>query len=389
MRKIFFWLHLTVGSLAGVVILLMSVTGVLLTYEKQVTAWVDRDYKVKPLPSPRSVEKVLANVRNAKAITIHSDAGQPVLVTVNPDGGVYANPYTGEIIGEQSRPAQNFFRVVTAWHRWLGAGNGGQTAISQVNARVITAACNLAFLGLIMSGLYLWLPRVWRWQNVRAALWFRRGLSGKARNFNWHNTAGFWCSVPLFFVVVSSVVMSYPWASNLVYRAAGSPPPAQGERDGGRRGSGSQKDADFLGFDQLWSRAEEQARTNVPGWKTINVRISASDRAPVAFTIDASDGGQPQKRATLTLNRRTGEVEKWEPFSSQDAGRRVRTWFRFTHTGEYYGIVGQTIAGIASAGGALLVWTGLSLALRRLRVRLSRKRPSTGRRAREPVAAGR
>ena len=315
-----------------------------------------------------------------------------MLVTLNPVGGLYANPYTGEIIGEQSRSVQNFFRVVTAWHRWLGAGNGGQTAISQVNARVITAACNLAFLGLVMSGLYLWLPRAWKWQNVRAVLWFRRGLSGKARNFNWHNTAGFWCCVPLSFVVASSVVMSYPWASNLVYRAAGSQPPntpgREGERDGGRRGGLSQRDVDFSGFDQLWLRAEEQATTNVPGWKTINVRLSASARAPVAFTIDASNGGQPQKRATLTLNRRTGKIENWEPFASQDAGRRARTWFRFVHTGEYYGIVGQTIAGIASAGGALLVWTGLALALHRLRSRRSPKSSSTGQRTPETVAAG-
>ncbi len=119
------------------------------------------------------------------------------------------------------------------------------------------------------------------------------------------------------------------------------------------------------------------------------MRLAASDRAPVVFTIDASDGGQPQKRATLTLNRRTGEVEKWEPFASQDAGRRARTWFRFVHTGEYYGIAGQTIAGIASAGGALLVWTGLSLALRRLRSRLSRNASSAPPRTREAVAAGR
>jgi hypothetical protein len=35
---------------------------------------------------------------------------------------------------------------------------------------------------------------------------------------------------------------------------------------------------------------------------------------------------------------------------------------RFAHTGELFGLVGQTVAGIASAGGALLVWTGFALA---------------------------
>ena len=38
---------------------------------------------------------------------------------------------------------------------------------------------------------------------------------------------------------------------------------------------------------------------------------------------------------------------------------------RFVHTGEYYGLTGQTIAGLVSAGGAVLVYTGVALALRR------------------------
>jgi uncharacterized iron-regulated membrane protein len=40
---------------------------------------------------------------------------------------------------------------------------------------------------------------------------------------------------------------------------------------------------------------------------------------------------------------------------------------RFAHTGEYYGLVGQTIAGLVTAGSAVLVWTGLALTWRRFR----------------------
>ena len=36
LRTVFFWLHLTAGLLAGVVVLIMSATGVLLAFEKQV-----------------------------------------------------------------------------------------------------------------------------------------------------------------------------------------------------------------------------------------------------------------------------------------------------------------------------------------------------------------
>lgn len=91
------------------------------------------------------------------------------------------------------------------------------------------------------------------------------------------------------------------------------------------------------------------------------------------FTIDEGDGGQPHLRSTLTLDGRTGEVTKYERFGDLTLGRRIRNTMRFAHTGEALGIPGQTIAGIVSAGGAVLVWTGVSLALRRFRSWVTRK----------------
>ena len=41
-RKAIFWLHLFCGVLAGIVVLIMSITGVALTYQKQMTAWADK-----------------------------------------------------------------------------------------------------------------------------------------------------------------------------------------------------------------------------------------------------------------------------------------------------------------------------------------------------------
>ena len=49
LRKLLFWLHLVTGVVAGSVVLIMSVTGVLLMYEKQMTAWADRGFRVAHL----------------------------------------------------------------------------------------------------------------------------------------------------------------------------------------------------------------------------------------------------------------------------------------------------------------------------------------------------
>jgi len=258
---------------------------------------------------------------------------------------------------------------MTDWHRWLGASGG-----SRNTARAVTGACNLGFLFIVSSGVYLWWPRKRNWPQFRNILWFKRGQPGKARDFNWHNAIGFWSFAPLFIVALSAVVMSYQWANNLVYRIAGENPPAQrgsgqtpgnaGPQRGGmeRRGAAPQEARPLDNIDGLWARAAQQ----VPDWRSVSLRIPGSPGAPLTFTIDQGDGGQPHKRAQLTLDRKTGEVTRWEPFSSYTTGRRLRTFLRFAHTGEVAGLVGQTVAGLASLGGAFLVWTGISLALRRL-----------------------
>jgi uncharacterized iron-regulated membrane protein len=47
LRKFIFWCHLTVGSIAGVVIFAMCVTGVLLAFERQVISFAERSFRVE------------------------------------------------------------------------------------------------------------------------------------------------------------------------------------------------------------------------------------------------------------------------------------------------------------------------------------------------------
>src|SRR5215213_2030801 len=274
-RRILFWCHLPVGVVAGLVILLMSVTGVLLTYERQITAWADaRAYgPLLAQGAPRlSIETLLARVAEAQpassiaTVTLRSDPSAPAAIGLTGGRTLFVNPYTGEVMGEGSRRVRDFFRFVTDWHRWLGAQGEGRAT-----ARAITGACNLGFLFLVASGFYLWWPRTWAWPRFKNVLWFKGGLPGKARDFNWHNVIGFWSAVPLFVVVLSAVVISYPWASNLVYRLAGEAPPAARPAPAQPPGEAASPapDVPLAGLDGLWARAAQQ----VSGWQIITLRL--------------------------------------------------------------------------------------------------------------------
>jgi uncharacterized iron-regulated membrane protein len=379
-RSTFFWLHLVCGVLTGGVVLMMSVTGVILTYERQMLAWADRTAYPPPTPSAQrlTLEELVAEAKRRRpeftptTITLRNEPEAPVVFGAGRSGQLLADPYTGEVREPGAQGLRTFFSAVTGWHRWFNA-----SAENRAVPRAITGASNLAFLFLILSGLYLWLPRMWKWAAFRARLTFNaRATTGKARDFNWHHVFGVWSAIPLAVVVATATVFSYPWANDLVYRAAGEEPP----RGGGSGGAGAvvvERNGtaiDRLGYDALLARAAAHGE-----WRTLTLNIPADPEAPtVRIGIDEGNGGQPYLRHSLTLDAATGAVASYAPFSSQTTGQKARSWIRFLHTGEALGIVGQTIAGLVSFTSILMVWTGLALAYRRLLQPLWRRKPATG-----------
>ena len=395
-RKTIFWIHLGCGILTGLVVLMMSVTGVILTYERQMLAWQTREFYADPPAAAGRlpVEALIASAAQAEegfqpnSVLLSSNPRAPALLAAGRAGSRYLNAYTGEVLGEPPTGLDSFFNAVTGWHRWFNA-----PADSRAPWRAITGVSNLAFLFLIASGMYLWLPKIFKWTMFRAHLFFSgQALRGKARDYNWHHVFGIWTAVPLFVVVATATVFSYPWASNAVYRAFGEEPPAgrgggpapavaalagAPGRIGGPGSAGTrpaaepaQATAPMLELDALFARAA----TQVDDWKTITLTLPQPGATTVSFAIDQGNGGQPQLRHTLVLDAASGIVSSWQPFESQTPGRRARSWIRFLHTGEALGLAGQTIAGVVSLTSVIMVWTGLALAWRRLVSPLFRRR---------------
>ena len=390
MRTLVFWTHLLVGVSAGAVILFMSATGVLLAFEPQITEWLERDRRtVTPPPVARRLpmETLLARAREARPdqrpgiMTLRSDPTASAMVSFGREGGaLFIDPYRGTVVGGLS-PAHHFLHEVVEWHRWLGSREMG---------RPITGAANLGFLALVVLGVYLWWTRRWALETMRRAMLFDGRLLGRARNFNCHNVIGIWCAPVLLVVTLTGLVMSYQWSNNLVFILTGNEPPPPAERPAppAREGQGSGRppsrrdDAPVpAGLDALWQRAERQ----VPRWVAVSLRMSPRPDDPLTFVIQEPAGWHPAPRAQLVLDASTGEVLKWEPFAGQKLGRQLRAWVRPLHTGEAGGIAGQAVAGATSAGATVLVWTGLSLAWRRLQ---SSRRRRVSREAGLAVPAG-
>lgn len=371
-RKIFFWLHLSAGLTAGVFIFIMAATGVVLSFERQIVDFIDDGIRSVSVPNdaqPRPMNELLDLVRRSSlgdptAIVLRNRPQAATQFVIGRSKTVYVDPYGGAVLGVSSARAHGFFFAVERLHRALGAPLGSRNA-----GRWLAAMSNLLFCALIPLGVILWLPRKWRWQTVRAATAFRAGLRGRAREWNWHNVLGIWCAVPLLVIALTAVVMSFDWANALLFRLSGSDF-AAGAR-GGRpdphpKQSGVRSDPDY-------GHLFAVAKALNPDWRTITLNITRDASPAVTATIDTGTGGQPQKRTQYWLNRDTGGVVKASTFSGGSLGQRLRAFVRFGHTGEYYGPAGQAVAAFASLGACMLVYTGLSLSIRRLIARLKRK----------------
>jgi uncharacterized iron-regulated membrane protein len=376
-RPILFWIHLSLGLAAGGLIFLMSVTGVMLGFERQTIAWLDGAPRIErpagALDIPLDSALALAGVATADlaSVIVRRDATAPVTLRFRDRerGTALLDPVRGSLL-PPSEPgsARRFFSGLRRWHRWVGAGGGELRA----SMRAATGAANLAFLGLILSGIVLWWPRRWTPARLRATLVPSVRHSGHVRDFNWHNSLGFWSAIPLALVVASGVFISYQWPERLLDRVLGSPEEGAAVVVAARAAAGAPAPApepvipvtplDDVSVETLLDAAGGAH----PAWQQLTLTLPAPTAASARVVVAEGNTLRPDLRTTLELARADGAVLSSSGYADLSTSRRIRSWVRFGHTGEVFGIPGQLIATLVTGVGAVLVWTGMALGLRRL-----------------------
>lgn len=372
-RKALFQVHLSAGLLAGGLILSMAVSGALLAFEPQIVEWAERDRRVVAVPPggpPRlSLDALAARASEASrkgrlsGITLRSDPAASAVAAFGREGGsLYLDPYSGAVLGADSR-THAFLHRVEEWHRWLGSREAGKP---------VTGAACLLFLFLLCSGLCLWRPRRWTRSALRASCVPDLRLKGRARDWNWHNAVGLWAAPLLLVTTVTGTIIAYRWAGDLLFVLAGNGPPPRPAEEGPKKpGAGPDPVAAMAGgggpssrrasLDTLFARAEAK----VPGWAAITLRLPRKPGGPVTASIIEPGFTRRHARSQLALDAATAEVRKWEPYAEQNLGRKLRAQIVPVHTGRAGGIPGQALALLSACAAALMVWTGAAMAWRR------------------------
>ena len=389
-RAVVFWLHLTVAAAAGVVILMLAATGAVLSLEEALTGLAERRYAVAaPEGSVRLSPEEIAEAAGfaATSLSYRPNPRAPVRVHEGQDRYARVDPYTGQVLATGPGGLERFFEGVHNWHRWFNVPGG-----SVRRARAVTGAFNVAFLFLLLTGPILWIPRPVTRRSLAKAIVLRPRERGARRDFNWHQVVGIWSVLPMAVIAATGVTSSYPAVGDRVYPIVGNVVPA------GAWPAGSAPDAvgvDAVGVDEVGvegmaiagtALAEDSARAPdpdlgavlataeawAPEWRTLILNVPRPSDREVRVEVRAGRAGQPHRTGVLTLDAASGTARAWESFADDTPGRRAQQFLRYAHTGEYWGLAGQLLAGLFSLAAALMVWTGLSLAVRRLRRRVRR-----------------
>lgn len=384
-RKIIFWIHLAFGVIAAIPIVIMSVTGILIAFESEILDFIDRDAlrtNSAAAAEKAPLEELLAEAKERYPektignVVIPADPSRTYIFRVPRDQTYYVDPYARTFTTPPSDSAHDLLHEIEVWHRFLGM-SGDQRALG----KLLGGSFNLAFLGLILTGLYLWFPRKLARKAFSAVLFFQKRESAKARNFNWHHVIGFWSLPILAALILSGAVISFDWAHRLVFTLAGEEPPeARGagmlavpEVELPPRGD----QEDLSGEEEPLSFAQLEARLAAayPERESIVFEIGRSPGAdedrPVYASVIKPALFEARGRVMLQVDPYSGAVLDETRFEDRSAGLRARVFLRFLHTGEAFGFFGKLIASIVSFGILFLAYTGLALSYHRF----FRKRP--------------
>jgi len=273
----------------------------------------------------------------------------------------FVNPYTGQLIATQRQLHLPFFRWAEDLHRRLLAGEVGKalTGLSALFILVITA-----------TGLVLWWPKTR--QMLTGRLRIKWDASAKRLNHDLHLVLGFYCSLFLFGIALTGVIMSYQWATQSLFVLTGSQPTAplaapQSAAPGSAR---------TVAYDAAL-QAGQRAFAGAEFWRVGAPRDSV---AAVPVAAPSALALRHNGLDTLFVDRTTGAVLGQHLYARQSAGTQLRRLAKPLHTGEIGGIWTKLLALVVTLCSLTFPITGTVLWLNR--TRKPKKRNS-----RQPVAA--
>lgn len=396
-KTIWFKIHWILGITAGIILLIVGVTGAILSFEKEIMKAINSDsYYVKviegqdKLTTKELLEKFQASNPKAKinSISFSLDKESSTVINVASEGArrglnIYINPYTAEVLPDLV--GKDFFGFILRLHRWLAFPQ----EIREVGKQTV-AISTVALIVLIISGIIVY------WGRIKHAFFksftFKFKHKGRAFLSTMHSAIGMWVIPFYLLAALTGLYWSYGWYNNMLYSIAGvekpqrqqaPQPQTQKESKSEEQKVEGQKERKTEG--QRTERAQgqrPQGETSSSKFVDIQKAVemfnifvqrdysSVTLRFPQKGTIYSfsyldTDPAHYRARNTLEVDINSWQLLKHERYNDLPLNERLMKSILPLHTGEYFGLIGQIGMFIASALMALFTITGFMLYINR------------------------
>jgi uncharacterized iron-regulated membrane protein len=350
-RRGLFWLHLLVGVTFGVTVVPVAATGALMAFQPEFTAFFESDVHVvdtgaaRLLPAELLRRAALELPAGTRPSSLQLERPRTAPAILGTESGFWLlDPYQGHVL----RPStiRRFFLAAEEVHWTVGLILVGLRRVGTA----LVGLLSVAVLLLALSGPWLWWSRRVPWAE-------RRGRVGPfttspaPRHLSWHRRLGLCCAPVLVATSLTGILLHFDGVRAGVGAVLG--------RTGEARVA---LDADS---------AVREAVARAPDWSAL--RLWWTDEGEMTLRVRLGRGARPTQWAELDAPSFAGTSLR--RYQDGRLGDRLLGWARWLHTGQALGWPGQALWGLGALGLLVLAWTGLTLAV--LRLRRWRARAST------------
>ncbi|MFA0964124.1 PepSY-associated TM helix domain-containing protein [Roseivirga sp. BDSF3-8] len=353
-KKIVGKLHLVLGLSSGLVVFIVSITGCIYAFQKEIQD-LTQDYRYVEaqdaayLPPSILVERAEEALEGRSASRVYYETQErAAYVLFLKDGEYYTtylNPYTGEVLKVKNM-RQDFFTIILYLHMTLLLPYGEH----------IVGISTIIFFIMLVSGIILWWPKNKAGRKQRFTVkWNARW---RRKNYDLHNVLGFYMTWVSLFVTITGLVFAYGWMKESVYWLAG----------GGD-------------YEEVYPVSDPEARTAVANpvdkaWRTVHgslpqgygsmVLLPTTDTAPIYVLTSRTDGTFSELQYHYFDQYTAERIDdkayfRTKPFTKASVAEKIIRMNYDIHTGGIFGFAGKLLAFFASLVAASLPVTGFMI----------------------------
>ena len=236
-NNIITWLHLWLGLVSGIIVVIVSITGCLFSFQEEITNFTRKDILFIQPPQKDAAALSITELKNKAAKVL--GAAQPITyITTYPNpkrawefmsyvpgnqdaltyGGliktyksVFLNPYTGAVTGTVDYK-KDFFMIVKGIHWSLYLNDS-------IGQRIVGWG-TLLFVVILITGIIMWWPKRWNKRTIKDSFTVRWKAKLKRLNYDLHNVLGFYTFIIALILGLTGLVYAFQWFNKAVYATA-------------------------------------------------------------------------------------------------------------------------------------------------------------------------